>query len=85
MDVRFEIHLHVHTANGESHLVLPGPAQLDPHSPEADLRLLFGEDYGNGEAIPLSKDDPRFAEKQTALKTAQRVWDKTKGRWVRRT
>lgn len=84
MDVRFEIHLHVHGVTGASHVVLPGPAELNPFSPEADLRRLFGEDYGDGTAIPLAKDDPCVAEKQAALKAALRKWDKTKRCWVYR-
>ena len=71
------------TVDGKT-AVLPGPAELDPKSPEADLRALFGDDYGDGSAIPLDRDDPRFAEKQTALKAAYRVWDRNKERWVRK-
>jgi len=84
MDIRFEFHLHVHGAHGDVRLVQPGSAHSNPDSPEADLRRLFGEAYGDGNAIPLSKDDPCFAEKQAALKAALRVWDSKKGRWVHR-
>jgi len=84
MDLRFEVHLHVHRADVEKHVVLPGPAELNPFSPEADLRWMFGENYGDGKAIPLAEDDPCFAEKQALLEAALRVWDKTRKCWVHR-
>ena len=83
--IRFEVHIHVHHETPQApRAVLPGPAELNPDSPEADLRRLFGEDYGDGTAIPLSKEDPQFLAKQAVLKAALRVWDKSKERWVHR-
>ena len=63
---------------------MPGPAELDPASPEALVVHLFKDDYGDGSLIMLNKDDPQFAEKAQALRESDRRFDKSAGGWVKK-
>lgn len=63
---------------------LPGPAELEPSSPEGELRHLFGENYGDGSLILLSKDDPDFKKKSAALKASNRRFDTSVGGWIQK-
>jgi len=70
---------------------MPGPAELDPASPEASVVHFFKDDYGDGSLIMLNKNDPQFAEKAQAfaekaqaLRESDRRFDKSAGGWVKK-
>jgi hypothetical protein len=69
---------------GQKPFQMPGPAEVDPSSPEGVVMHLMKEDYGDGSLILLDKNDPQFEAKSQALRDSDRRFDKSAGGWVRK-